>query len=162
MWKIEMDQASAGSVLAALVCAVACLSGGGSDDKDTGYDTGNYRWSDSGWGGEGEGEGEQTGDIYAGYYGLYIEEYCGLVWDMTGYATGDLVWTVSLFLNSISTCEGASDTTGSFELARGNAYFDGSYVGSASYGGGWAVWSTSGYIVGGAGGSYYYSGNINY
>ena len=124
--------------------------------------------SDSGTGitttgeGEGEGEGEGTGDITAGTYGLYIEGTCGIIWDMTGSATGDLAWNVSLAVNAATDCSGVEDTSGSFEVASGSAYFDNGYVGTATYGGGALAWATSGYVTGGGGGSYYYAGSAAY
>ncbi|HCH65143.1 MAG TPA: hypothetical protein DFR83_20230 [Deltaproteobacteria bacterium] len=164
MWKIEMDQASAGAVVAVLVGAAACMAGGGGGDKDTGADTGYalpYVPRDSGWGGG--DDGDTTGDISSGTYSLYIERTCGIIWDMAGTAVGGLAWEVDLYVNAATDCSNVEDVLGrSFALQNGWAYFENDYIGSATYGGGTARWATSGYITGGGGGSYYYAGRIDY
>ncbi len=138
----------------ALVLGVTTVACNGKSDSGTGITTTGE--------GEGEGEGEGTGDITSGSYGLYIESTCGIIWDMTGAATGDLAWSVNLTVNAATDCSGAADTSGSFEVASGSAYFDNGYVGTATYGGGALAWATSGYVTGGGGGSYYYAGSAMY
>ena len=138
----------------ALVLGVTTVACNGKSDSGTGITTTGE--------GEGEGEGEGTGDITSGSYGLYIESTCGIIWDMAGSATGDLAWSVNLTVNAATDCSGAADTSGSFEVASGSAYFDNGYVGTATYGGGALAWATSGYVTGGGGGSYYYAGSAMY
>jgi hypothetical protein len=105
--------------------------------------------------------GGPAGDI-SGTYGLYIESTCGIIWDMSGPSTGDLSWDVAMTVNAATDCAGAADTAGSFEVSGGSAYFENSYVGTATYGGGAVAWATSGYVTGGGGGSYYYAGSATY
>jgi hypothetical protein len=139
----------------ALVLGVTTMACNGKSDSGTGITT--TGGDDGSTGGD-----DATGDITSGTYGLYIESTCGIIWDMTGSATGDLAWSVSLAVNAATDCSGAADTTGSFEVASGSAYFDNGYVGTATYGGGAVAWATSGYVTGGGGGSYYYAGSAMY
>ena len=138
----------------ALVLGMTTVACNGKSDSGTGITTGTTGGTTTPDGG--------TGDITAGTYGLYIESTCGIIWDMTGAATGDLAWSVNLTVNAATDCSGAADTSGSFEVASGSAYFDNGYVGAATYGGGALAWATNGYVTGGGGGSYYYAGSASY
>ncbi len=129
------------------------------DERRNRGNNGGGGWYDSG-GYAGGGGG--TGDIYAGTYGLYIEATCGIIWDMTGTAIGDLAWDVDLNVNAATDCSGVGDTYGYFEVRYGAAYFAYYYVGYAWYGGGAVGWSTYGYITGGGGGYYWYEGRAYY
>ena len=140
----------------ALVIGMATVACNGKSDSGTGITT-----TGAGTTGGTTGPGG-TGDITAGSYGLYIESTCGIIWDMAGAATGDLAWSVNLTVNAATDCSGAADTSGSFEVASGSAYFNNGYVGTATYAGGALAWATNGYITGGGGGSYYYAGQATY
>jgi hypothetical protein len=99
----------------------------------------------------------------SGTYGLSIQDSCDIAWAMSGTPSNgvDLRWDVSL-TGASTDCDGVEDTTGSFELMAGGAYFAEKYIGAAVYTGGSASWATDGYINGTEGGSYYYAGSATY
>ncbi len=97
-----------------------------------------------------------------GSYRLFVEGDCEVYWAMDGSGLpGQYFWEVSLDLQSYS-CDAAQDATGWFELLNYSAYFDGSYIGLATYRYGEVEWETSGYITGYGGGSYAYMGDASY
>ncbi|HCH61603.1 MAG TPA: hypothetical protein DFR83_02280 [Deltaproteobacteria bacterium] len=159
------------AVVAVIVGAVGCLSGGG-DGKDSGvvygYDSG---WSGSGGGGGGgdgdsDVDGGNTVDDGTGTYGLTIEGTCSIGWDIVGYYTGsgfDYRWDAILTVNSgLTDCAGIEDTSGRLVVSSGVATFDDNYIGVASYNTNRVSWFTAGYVAGGGGGSYAYDGNIEW
>lgn len=107
--------------------------------------------------------GPSVGDG-TGSYGLTIEGTCSILWDIAGTYAGtgaDYSWSAALSVNNDG-CGGVTDTAGALTAAGGSAYFDGSYIGAASYSGTTLSWATAGYVTGGGGGSYAYDGNITW
>ena len=103
------------------------------------------------------------GDLYDGYFALAIRSTCQIVWTMSGTSTADLTWDVDLRVDpSATTCGEIESTSGVFALGSGSAYFEGNYIGAATYGGGSIYWLTSGYVTGGGGLSYLYYGIASY
>ena len=101
-----------------------------------------------------------------GTYGLAIEENCVIYWDLVGTYAGtgaDYNWSAELTVNDGATdCGGAEDTEGALTASGGSAYFEGAYIGTASYTVNSMNWYTAGYVTGGSGGSYAYEGNISW
>ena len=174
MIRVHTHTSAASRSLVAAVAGMVCAAGLSScsfitkddlnswapDERRNRGNNGGGGWYDSGGY---AGGGGVTGDIYAGTYGLYIERTCGIIWDMTGIASGDLSWDVNLYVDPGPTdCSGAENTYGTFVVQYGYAYFSNSYVGWANYGGGSISWATYGYIYGAAGGRYYYYGFAAY
>ena len=167
MWHLGMNHTNAAVVLAAMVGAAACLSGGDGDGKDTGFDfdSGYYGgWYDSGGdGGDGDGGSGSVGDGY-GQYELVISMTCAIAWDVGATYTGtgsDYRWAAALTLNNDG-CGGAADTSGELTASGGSAYFQGDYIGVANYGSSNFSWETRGYVTGSGGGFYAYMGYIDW
>jgi hypothetical protein len=154
-----------GVLWGAVWLATGCLPK--ADDDDSGSILSRGRggsattvWRDSGDWREDDDSTTHTGSL-SGTFGLLIQDACTIVWAMDGEPSGDLRWDTDLSLTS-SECDGIGDTSGSFELTAGSAYFSNNYIGAATYGAGAATWSTNGYITGVGGGSYYYVGSAAY
>ena len=102
----------------------------------------------------------------AGTYGLTIESNCTIAWDLVGTYAGtgaDYNWSADLTVNDGATdCGGAEDTDGALTASGGSAYFNGAYIGTASYTANSMSWATAGYVTGGSGGSYAYDGTISW
>ena len=129
--------------------------------KDTGYPGG---FGDSS-GTTGTTSSAQIGNG-TGTYRLTIESNCTIAWDLVGTYVGssaDYNWSADLTVNDgLTDCGGATDTAGALTASEGSAYFDGSYIGAASYTVTSMSWATTGYVTGGSGGSYAYDGTISW
>jgi|GEM_PF-1304824 len=130
--------------------ATYTVSGGGADGGD-------------GTDGGGTGSGD-VGDLH-GVAGVWIvETECDVVWTMSGEQCPgcDLGWDTDLELSDAGSCPFGTDTSGTFEVVAGAAYFRGDYWGAAAYGGGSVAWASAGYIYGAGGYTYYYAGSAAY
>lgn len=147
-------------VFAVLVGAAACLSGGDGDGKDTGFDF------DSGYsGGGGDIDLDEVGDA-TGLHGMYVQDNeCGIIWGVGGDYIGngdDYRWDAVLLVTTETTCSGVSDKRSIIEVSGGVAYFDGIYVGAASYSADRVAWASAGYLTGMSGYTYAYDSYIEW
>lgn len=168
-----------GALWAVCLCAIGCSDADkDSSDSDcdlapelcdddaggSGNTNGGGEGGDPGPSDEGGGTGGSVGDI-DGMAGVYIVELgCQVVWNLVGppCAGCDLGWDVDLLWSETSTCPFGDDTSGTFEVTAGAAYWSGGYWGRATTGGGAVSWATAGYIYGGGGYTYQYAGSANY
>ena len=138
------------------------MSGGDGDGKDTGFDF------DSGYYGGGGGGGiglDEVGDA-TGLHGMYVQDNdCVIIWGVDGNYIGngdDYRWDAVLLVTTETTCSGAIDKIGTIEVSGGVAYFDGTYVGAASYSTDRVAWASQGYLTGMSGYTYAYDGYVEW
>ncbi len=144
-------------------------TGGGTGGSTVpGVDTGvrpDSGWDDGGWDdGSGTGGSVSVGDL-RGVAGVAIQEAgCSILWDVYGpqCAGCDYGWDVSLSDSGAGSCDFGDDTSGTLSYHYGAVYFQGTYWGSASLGGGRLDWSSYAYMDGPGGYSYYYVGSASY